>query len=126
MLKTLLCNRYSITFGIIALIALVWNIFIAFHDDGIIAGRVVSADNRPVAGATVTLFEKTLFVAEPRMKTTTDEKGEFVFSGHNFYRIWLEAKKEGVGIFPKTEYRLYFRGQNKRFQEAFLLGEETT
>ena len=126
MLKTMLLNRYSITFEIIAVIALFWNIYISFNDDGIVAGRVVTADNRPVAGATVTLFEKTLYVAEPRMNTTTNEKGEFSFSGHMFYRIWLEAKKEGVGLFPKTEYRLYFRGQNKRFKEDFPLAEETT
>jgi len=125
MVKTLLFNRYCITFGIFAVIALFWNIYITFHDDGIVAGRVVTADNRPVAGATVTLFEKTLFVAEPRMNTTTNEKGEFSFSGHRYYRIWIEAKKEGVGLFPKTEYRLYFRGQNKRFKEAFRLAEET-
>ncbi len=119
--KKLILNRYTITFGSIALIALLLNIYVVFNDDGLVAGRVVDGAGNPVAGAKVTLFEKTLFVAQPRMNTETDENGEFMFSGHNYYRIWLEATREGVGIFPKTEFRLYFKGQNRRFEVPFEL-----
>ena len=112
MKRTFLLNRYTITFGAIAIIAALWNLYVAFNNDGIIAGRVVGPDNRPVEGATVTLFQKTLYVAEPRDKTTTDKNGRFLITGHASYRLWLEAVKEGLGKSPKKEYRLYFRNQN--------------
>lgn len=111
-MRVLFLNRYSATFGAIAVVTALWNLYIAFNNDGNIAGRVVGPDNNPVAGATVTLFQKTLYVAEPRDKTTTDENGRFFFSGHASYKLWLEAVKEGLGKSPKKEYRLYFRNQN--------------
>ena len=112
MKRTFLLNRYTITFGAIAIIAALWNLYVAFNNDGIIAGRVVGPDNRPVEGATVTLFQKTLYVAEPRDKTTTDKNGGFLFTGHASYKLWLEAIKQGIGKSPKEEFRLYFRNQN--------------
>lgn len=112
MKRTLFLNRYTITFGAIAIIAALWNLYVAFNDDGIIEGRVVDPDNRPVEGATVTLFQKTLYVAEPRDKTTTDKNGAFFFKEHSSYKLWLEAIKEGLGKSPKEEFRLYFRNQN--------------
>ena len=112
MMRAFFLNRYSITFGAIAIITALWNLYIAFNNDGNIAGRVIGPDNRPVAGATVTLFQKTLYVAEPRDKTTTDENGRFFFTGHASYKLWLEAVKEGLGKSSKKEYRLYFRNQN--------------
>lgn len=124
MVRVLLLNRYSITFGSIALLALLLNLYVIFNDDGILTGRVVGPNDQPIPGAKVTLFEKTLFVAEPRMATLTDENGEFEFSGHKYHRIWLEVRKAGSGVFPKTEYRLYFKGQNKIFEKPFRLVEE--
>ena len=112
MKRTFFLNRYTVTFGSFAIMAALWNLYIAFNNDGIIAGRVVGPDNRPVAGATVILFQKTLYVAEPRDKTTTDKNGAFLFTGHESYKLWLEAIKKGLGKSPKEEYRLYFRNQN--------------
>lgn len=114
-------NRYIVTFGSIAIMAAAWNLFVAFNNEGIVAGQVVGPDNRPVKGATVTLFQKTLYVAEPRGKTTTDGKGMFLFSGHDYYRLWLEAMKEGLGKSQKKEYRLYFKGQNLTLAEPLHL-----
>jgi hypothetical protein len=116
-----LLNRYIFTFGSIAIMAAAWNLFVVLNDDGIVAGRVVGPDNRPVEGATVTLYQKTLYVAEPRAKMTTDATGEFLFTGHKYYRIWLESNKEGVGQSPKKEYRLYFKGQNMTLAEPLRL-----
>ncbi len=59
MKKTFFLNRYMVTFGSIAIVTALWNLYIAFNNDGVIAGRVVGPDNRAVAGATVTLFQKT-------------------------------------------------------------------
>ncbi len=110
--RAFLLNRYFVTFGSIAAVTLVWNLYIAMNDDGIIRGRVVDAEGRPVAGAAVVLSERTLLVTAPRDRVTTDADGRFTFTGHRFHRIWLEAAKPGVGSHPQTEYRMYFKGQN--------------
>ena len=46
-------NRFVITFGTIAVLVAVWNVYIAYHDHGLIEGRVVGPNGAPVAGATV-------------------------------------------------------------------------
>ncbi|MEE4604189.1 MAG: carboxypeptidase-like regulatory domain-containing protein [Desulfobacteraceae bacterium] len=121
MKKTFFLNRYMVTFGSIAIVTALWNLYIAFNNDGIIAGRVVGPDNRAVVGATVTLFQKTLYVAEPRDKTTTDKNGAFLLTGHASYKLWLEAEKNGLGKSSKEEYRLYFRNQNLRLSEPLRI-----
>ena len=107
-----LYNRYALTLGVIAILVVGWNLYVAFHQDGIITGRVVGPDNQPLRGASVVLSEKTLLVTTPKAKTTTDEKGEFRFTGHNLYHLYLEASQEGIGTTGTREFRLYFRGQN--------------
>ena len=47
-----LTNRFVVTFGGAALLAAVWNVYIANNDDGRITGRVVDAAGQPVEGAT--------------------------------------------------------------------------
>jgi hypothetical protein len=118
--RSFLFNRYTFTFGVIAAVTLVWNLYIAMNSDGIIQGRVVGPDGRPAAEATVILFEKTLFAIKPRDQATTDKDGRFVFKGHDFYRIWLEAKSD-IGAYPQTEYRMYFRRQNLTLDKPLRL-----
>jgi len=123
MLRAILLNRYTITFGLIAILAVVWNIYVHFNDDGIITGQVIGPGRRPVPGATVILSEKTLLVSAPRDETRTDAAGRFRFSGHRLFRFYLEASKEGVGRMPPKEFRLYFKGQNLRLDQALQLKE---
>ncbi len=119
--KRWLYNRYSITFGVIGIVAAAWNVYVACNDDGILAGRVVGPDDRPVAGATVVLSERTLLVSASRAQTTTDAEGRFRFTGHRLYRLFLEAYRDGVGRMPARELRLYFRGQNVILREPLRL-----
>ncbi len=114
-------NRYTITFGAIALLVGLWNLYVALHDGGLITGRVVGPDNRPVEGATVVLSERTLLVSAVRAQATSDATGAFRFSGHRLYHIYLEARKEGVGRTPPREIRLYFRGQNLVLRQPLRL-----
>ncbi len=114
-------NRYSITFGTIALLAGLWNLYVAINDGGIITGQVVGPDDHPVEGATVVLSEKTLLVSAVRARTTTDARGAFRFSGHRLYHIYLEAYREGVGRMLPKEFRLYFKGQNLRLRHPLRL-----
>ncbi len=114
-------NRYSITFGAIALLVGLWNLYVAIDAGGIITGRVVDAANRPVEGATVTLTERTLLVSAIRARTTSGPDGAFRFSGHTLYHLYLEASKEGVGRAAPREFRLYFRGQNLSLRQPLRL-----
>ena len=116
-----LLNRYIITFGAIGILSGALNLYVALNNDGIIMGYVLGPDNRPVEGASVILSEKSLLVATPRGETRSDSEGKFTFTGHDCYRIYLEAKKEGVGRSKMVEYRLYFRGQNKKISEPLRL-----
>ena len=119
----LLLNRYTITFGLMAVITAGWNLYIVLNNDGIITGRVMGPDNQPVAGAAVVLSEKTLLVTAPRARTTTDANGEFRFKGHKLYRLYLEAFKEGIGRMEPKEFRLYFKGQNMALDRPLRLAE---
>ena len=96
MLRTLLLNRYTLTFGCIAVIAALWNLYVAFNNDGIISGHVVSPDNKPVEGATVTLFQKTLYIAEPRDKTMTDKNGASIKFVGAFRLVNTNDKGRGI------------------------------
>lgn len=116
-----LLNRYIVTFGTIVIVTALWNIYVAFNDDGIIHGRVVGPDGKPVAGATVILSERSLLVTTPRDQVTTDAEGDFTFTGNQFHRVWLEASKDGVGGYPQTEYRMYFKGQNMNLDDPLRL-----
>ncbi len=123
MLRSALFNRYTITFGTIALLSIVWNVYVLFNDDGIVTGRVVASDGTPVENATVVLSEKTLLVTSPRDKTATDAAGRFKFSGHDVYHVYLEAYKDGVGRASQKDYHLYFRSQNFHLPELLQLKE---
>lgn len=114
-------NRFVVTFGGIAVAAALWNVYIAFNDDGIISGTVVSADGRPVEGATVVLSERTLLVAQRKASTETDGEGRFSFTGSRLHRLYLEAVKPGVGRFGPREYRLFFQGENLFLSEPLTL-----
>jgi len=110
--RGVLRNRYVIVFGSLAVVTAIWNAYVALHNDGLIAGSVLTADGRPVAAATVALYERTLTTLEPRATATTGDDGRFLFSGRKLHHLVIEARKDGVGAAPRMAYRLYFRGQN--------------
>ncbi len=114
-------NRYVLVCGLTAFVAAGWNLYVTRHNQGLVQGRVVGPDDRAVAGATVTLFERTLTTRELRAATRTDVDGGFRFTGHKAHHLVLEAAKDGVGWSPRTAYRLYFRGQNLVLPEPLRL-----
>jgi protocatechuate 3,4-dioxygenase beta subunit len=89
-----------------------WNLYVARHDQGVVEGRVVGPDGRPVGGATVELFERTLTTLEPRGVTWTEPDGRFRFVGQRAHHVVVEASKDGIGRSGRVAVRLYFRGQN--------------
>lgn len=120
-MRRILLNRYTIVFGAIAAFAIAWNLYVATHSDGRVAGQVVGPDGRAVAGATVILREKTLTTLEPRATAETDGGGRFTFTGQRAHHFVLEASKDGAGHSERTAYRLAFRGQNLTILEPLRL-----
>lgn len=125
MLTSIFINRYTITFAITVVVALLWNLFVIFNDSGILTGRVVDRNNQPIADARVVLSEKTLLVTAPRDEVNTDANGYFRFEGHKLYHLYLEASKGDVGSSSSREVRLYFKGQNKNLNEPLVLGSNS-
>ncbi len=116
-----LLNRVTVTFGLIAILVIGWNLYVLAHDDGILTGVVVGPDGRPVAGAEVVLSERTLVSLEPIAKTLTGADGSFRFEKHDRHRLVLTASKEGVGESGRLEVRLHFRNQNRQLDEPLRL-----
>jgi hypothetical protein len=114
-------HRYVVVLGAAAVLAAGWNAWVALHDDGIVRGRVVTADGRPAAGATVSFWERTLTTLERRAATETGADGRFQFSGQAAHHFGLQAEKPGHGASPRTLYRRWFRGQNLVLEEPLRL-----
>jgi hypothetical protein len=116
-----LLNRVTVTFGLIAILVMGWNLYVLAHDDGILSGVVVGPDGVPVAGAEVVLSERTIVSLEPIARTLTGADGSFRFEKHDRHRVVLTASKEGIGESGRREVRLYFRNQNRHLDEPLLL-----
>jgi hypothetical protein len=114
-------SRYVVVLGALAILTGAWNAYVASHDDGVVAGRVVGPDGRPVAGARVTFQERTLTTLEPRATAETDAAGEFRFAAQPAHHFVLVADKPGVGATPRRAFRRYFRGQNLVLREPLRL-----
>ena len=120
--KGWLVNRVTITFGLIAIVVVAWNLYVRAHDDGILEGQVVDASGRPVAGAKVVLSERTIVSLSPIAETVTDADGGFRFSGHDRHALVLTIEKPEIGQSGRIEVRLYFRNQNRRLRSPVVLG----
>jgi Carboxypeptidase regulatory-like domain len=115
--------RYACVVGALVLLIGGCNLWVALHNDGVVRGRVVQADGRPAAGATVSFWEKTLTTLERRTTTETGSDGHFVVTGQAAHHFALQAEKSGLGASPRTLYRRYFRGQNLVLDEPLRLRE---
>ncbi len=116
-----LLNRFVLTFGGIALIALAWNLYVLAHDDGRLSGRVTTPDGQPVADAVVTLSSKSVVAVERVGSVRTDALGHFLFENHGQYAVVLSARKSGVGSMRRRTVPLWFRNQNREISEPLVL-----
>lgn len=119
--KGWLVNRVTITFGLIAVLIVAWNLYVRAHDDGILIGRVVDNKGVPVEGARVVLNERTIVSLAPIAETTTDAAGRFRFEQHDRHALVLTAEKDGIGQSGRVEVRLYFRNQNRELEEPVVI-----
>ena len=98
----------------LALVALVvaWSVYIAFNDHGILEGQVLDRAGKPVAGATVIFFERNFIYYQEKVRTTTDAKGDFRFSGLQVHVGQLEAMTDDGRRSDRRQVRLWFRAQD--------------
>lgn len=120
MLKSVLLNRFTLTLGAIFGAAVIWNIYVAFNNDGLVMGRVVDQMGNPVADASVSASKKTLSISKSIGLTTTDKDGRFTFEGLDEYSIVLTAKLE-KRVSDSRNIRLWFKKQNTLVKSAMVL-----
>ena len=111
-MRRVLLNRFVLVPGAIALLALLWNLYVATHDHGVVEGRVVDAEGRPVPDATVALWTFNFTTYEERDHVKTDTNGVFRFTSNPSHRIQVSAEKPGVGRSDRVPVFLYFRSQD--------------
>lgn len=108
----LLRHRFvAVPLAFIALV-LAWNIYIAFNDHGILEGQVRDRGGAPVAGATVIFFERNFIYYQEKVRTTTDVKGDFRFTGLAVHVGQLEAMTDDGRRSDRRQVRLWFRAQD--------------
>jgi carboxypeptidase family protein len=117
----LLVNRFTIVLASIALVVAIWNVYVSLHDHGVVEGRVVDRDGRPVEGATVELWVLDFTTYVERTRATTGADGSFVIRGNDSHNIQIGAEKPGVGRAARIPVRLYFRAQDVSLTAPLVL-----
>jgi len=119
--RKIIVNRFVLVPATIAVAIVLWNLYVSTHDHGVVAGRVVDADGRPVAGATVVLWVLNFTTYVEKTRATTDSAGRFVITDNDSHNIRLAAEKPGIGRSARVPVRLYFRAQDVELREALML-----
>jgi hypothetical protein len=110
--RAILLNRFVLVPGAIVLAIVLWNVYVATHNNGLLIGRVTDSSGRPVADATVSLWIFNFTTYEEKERVKTDAEGVFRFTDNPSHRIQLSAEKPGVGRSPRIPIFLYFRAQD--------------
>ena len=110
--RRILLSRFVIVPALIAVAVLAWNVYVGLHAHGMLAGRVVDAAGKPVAGATVVLWAHDFVTQVETARTTTGAVGDFHFADNPSHLIQLQALA-GKETSPRVTIRLWFRGQDR-------------
>jgi len=119
--RRLVINRFVLVPASIAVVILLWNAYVATHDHGVVAGRVVDIAGQPVPGATVVLWVLNFTTYVEKTRATTDAAGRFVITDNDSHNIRLAAEKPGIGRSARVPVRLYFRAQDIQLREPLVL-----
>lgn len=114
-------GRWVIVPGFLAITITLWNLYVAAHNSGALQGRVVDTTGRPVADATVTLFERSFVAYTTKDKTKTDSSGFFRFADNQNHALQLEAESPELGKSERLSLRLWFRGQDTTLADPLRL-----
>jgi hypothetical protein len=119
-LRRIFLNRFVVVPAAIAVSVAGWNLYVALHAHGLLAGRVVDRQGRPVAGATVILFTHDFVTQVEKARTATDASGAFRFTDNNSHLIQLQAL-DGAQSSPRVTIRLWFRAQDRVLEEPLVV-----
>jgi len=120
-MRRILLNRFVLVPAAIAIVVLLWNLYVATHNHGVVVGRVIDAAGQPVADATVALWTYNFTTYEERDHVKTGADGVFRFTSNPSHRIQLSAEKPGVGRSARVPVFLYFRSQDIDVKAALRL-----
>ena len=115
-------SRFVLVPLAIAVAVVAWNVYVARHANGHLAGRVEDASGRPLAGARVVLFERAFANQVPRAETRTDPRGRFWFEGNRAYVIELQAMASDGSLSPRVTVHLWFRAQDRALRRPLIVG----
>jgi hypothetical protein len=113
-------SRWFVVPAVLLAIVAGWNIHVARNATGEIRGRVVDAAGRPVAGASVQIFERAFVVNTEKQTATTDAAGVFRFSGNASHSVQLQAESNGTKS-DRVTLRLLFRAQDADLPAPLVL-----
>ena len=119
--RSILLNRFVLVPGAIVLAVVLWNVYVATHNNGIVTGRVVDAAGHPVADATVGLWIFNFTTYEEKERVKTDADGVFRFTNNPSHKIQISAEKPGVGRSQRMPVFLYFRSQDTELANPLRL-----
>jgi len=119
--RRLLVNRFVLVPAAIAVVSVLWNVYVSMHNHGVVAGRVVDPAGRPVSGATVVLWVLNFTTYVEKTRATTDSAGHFVITDNDSHNIRLAAEKPGIGRSARVPVRLYFRAEDIELREPLTL-----
>lgn len=118
--RRFLLSRFVIVPALIAAVVAGWNVYVSLHDHGLLAGRVVDAQGRPVEGATVILFVHDFVTQVEKARTRTEADGVFRFTSNDSHLVQLQAEEPGERS-PRITVRLWFRAQDRTLREPLQL-----
>jgi hypothetical protein len=123
--KRLLLNRFVLVPAALILITVGWNFWVATHQHGIIAGRVVNEAGAPVEGAEVKLWVFNFATFVEKASTVTKADGTFAFANNPSHNIQVSAEKSGEGRSARLPIRLYFAGEDFQMKEPLRLADKS-
>lgn len=110
-------SRWFIVPALMLATVLVWMAYVARHANGLIEGRVVDAQGRPVPDATIRIFDRGFVTHQERGRTRSDGQGNFRITDNKSHSVQLEAETDALGRSERYELRLWFAAQDARLPE---------
>ena len=114
--STVSCSRRAA----IVVIALAWNVYVSFHNGGLIHGKVADANGNPLPGADVVLLVQNVTTFSEKARTRTGPDGGFMIEGNSSHRVQILAESP-TGRSARVELRLWFRGQNTALKQPLII-----
>jgi hypothetical protein len=110
-------SRWFIVPALMLATVLGWMAYVGRHANGLIEGRVVDAQGRPVPDATIRIFDRGFVTHQERGRTRSDAQGNFRITDNQSHSVQLEAETAALGRSERYELRLWFAGQDARLAQ---------